>query len=69
MAGNRYSPEVIIRMLREAEALQGQGKTMTQAARQPRLTEQTFCRWRKEYGGERRHRPSASGVATEAPPG
>jgi len=69
MVGNRYSPEVIIRMLREAEVLEWQGKAMAQAVRQSRIAEQTFPRWRKEYGGKRRHRPSASSVAIGAPPG
>jgi len=69
MAGNRYSPEVIIRMLREAEVLEWQGRVMAQSVRLSRIAEQTFPRWRKEYGGERRRRPSASSVAIGAPPG
>lgn len=53
MAKKRYTPETIIRKLREAEILQGQGQTIAQAVKQLGITEQTFYRWRKEYGGMR----------------
>ena len=53
MARKRYSPEIIIRKLREAEVLQGQGKTVAEVVKQLGITEQTFYRWRKEYGGLR----------------
>jgi transposase-like protein len=53
MAKKRYTPEVIIRKLREAEVLQGQGQTIAQVVKQLGITEQTFYRWRKEYGGMR----------------
>jgi transposase-like protein len=53
MARKRYSPEIIIRKLREAEVLQGQGKTIAEVVKQLGITEQTFYRWRKEYGGMR----------------
>ena len=53
MAKKRYTPEVIIRKLREAEVLQGQGKTIAQVVKHIGITEQTFFRWRKEYGGMR----------------
>ena len=53
MARKRYTPEVIIRKLREAEVLQGQGKTIAEVVKQLGVTEQTFYRWRKEYGGMR----------------
>ena len=45
------SPEQIIRKLREAEVLLGQGSTIGQASRQLGITEQTYYRWRKQYGG------------------
>jgi len=51
MARKRYSPEIIIRKLREAEVLQGQGRTVAEVVKQLGITEQTFYRWRKEYGG------------------
>jgi transposase-like protein len=53
MAKRRYTPEAIIRKLREAEVLQGQGQTIAQVVKQLGITEQTFYRWRKEYGGMR----------------
>ena len=53
MARKRYSPEIIIRKLREAEVLQGQGRTVAEVVKQLGITEQTFYRWRKEYGGLR----------------
>jgi putative transposase len=45
------SPEQIIRKLREAEVLISQGNTIGQASRQLCITEQTYYRWRKQYGG------------------
>ena len=51
MASKRHSPEQIISKLREAEVLISQGSTVPQAARQIGVTEQTFYRWRTEYGG------------------
>ena len=53
MAKKRYTADTIIRKLRETEILQGQGKTIAQAVKQIGVTEQTFYRWRKEYGGLR----------------
>ena len=47
----RHTPEQIIGKLREAEVLLGKGQTVGQACRKLGVTEQTYCRWRKEYGG------------------
>ncbi len=49
----RYTPEQIIHKLREAEVLLSQGMTAADAARQIGVVEQTYYRWRKEYGGMR----------------
>jgi len=46
-----YSPEQIVRKLREAEVLISQGNTIGQASRRLGITEQTYYRWRKQYGG------------------
>lgn len=46
-----YSPDEIIHKLREAEVLLSQGQTVQAAARQLGIAEQTYYRWRKEYGG------------------
>jgi putative transposase len=45
--------DAIIRKLREAEVLLGKGMTIPQAARKIGITEQTYYRWRNEYGGLR----------------
>jgi transposase-like protein len=49
--GKKHSAEEIIGKLREAEVLLSQGSTQEQVARSIGLTYQTYCRWRKEYGG------------------
>lgn len=51
MAKTRHTVEQIIVKLREIELFCGQGKTIAEAARQAGITEQTYYRWRKEYGG------------------
>lgn len=51
MSKKQYSAEQIIVHLREVEVLSSQGKTVAEAARQIGVTEQTYYRWRKQYGG------------------
>ena len=51
MSRKRYSPEEIISKLREAEVLLSQGKTVSEVVRQLGVSEQTYYRWEKEYGG------------------
>ena len=51
MAKKNYTTEQIIIKPREIEVLCGQGKTIAEAVRQAEITEQTYYRWRKEYGG------------------
>ena len=51
MARKRYSAEQIIGHLRQAEILISGGKTIGEAARQLSISEQTYYRWRREYGG------------------
>ena len=48
-----YLPEQIINKLREAEILLNQGATIAEASRKIGVTEQTYYRWRREYGGMR----------------
>ena len=50
MGKTRYTVEQIIVKLREIEVLCGQGNTIAEAVRQAGITEQTYYRWRKEYG-------------------
>jgi transposase-like protein len=54
MAGKREKPEEIVSKLRQVEVLQGQGMTVAEAVRQIGVTQQTFYRWRKLYGGMQR---------------
>ncbi len=51
MARKRYSPEEIIQVLREVEIHTSQGKTVAEAVKQQGIAEQTYYRWRREYGG------------------
>lgn len=51
MKRRRHTPEQIIRKLREAERLLGEGKTIPEAAKELEISEQTFHRWRAQYGG------------------
>ena len=51
MARKRFSPEQIITKLREAEVELAKGKPVVQVVRKLGVTEQTYYRWRKEYGG------------------
>mgnify|MGYP001488769036 FL=1 len=51
MSRKRYSPEEIISKLREAEVLLSQDKTVSEVVRQLGVSEQTYYRWEKEYGG------------------
>ena len=53
MSRKCYTSEQIIGMLREAEVLQSQGMTIGEISRKLGITEQTYYRWRKEYGGMR----------------
>ncbi len=47
----RHTPEQIIRKLREAERLLGEGRQVPEVAKALEVSEQTFHRWRTQYGG------------------
>ena len=51
MPRKRHTVEQIIGKLREAEAQLAQGATVAEVCRSLGVTEQTYYRWRKEYGG------------------
>ena len=51
MANERPKPEEIITKLRQAEVLMGQGMSCLDAIRQIGVVEQTYYRWRRQYGG------------------
>ena len=51
MPTKRYKPEQIVNLLRKIEVEIANGKTTPQAAREAGITEQTYYRWRREFGG------------------
>ena len=51
MARRKYTPEQIIGILRQVEVAVSNGRSTPQACREAGIVEQTFYRWRKEYGG------------------
>jgi len=51
MSTRRYKPEQIVNLLRKIEVELANGKTTPQAAREVGITEQTYYRWRREFGG------------------
>ena len=53
MAKRKHTSEEIINKLREAEMVIAAGSTLAEAARRIGVSEQTFYRWRAEYGGLR----------------
>jgi putative transposase len=50
MASKRYSSEQIISFLREADVLLAKDSTIGQVCQKIGVTEQTYCRWRRDYG-------------------
>ena len=53
MARKRHTPEQIISKLRQVEIELGKGRPVRDVVKQIAITEQTYYRWRKEYGGLR----------------
>ena len=51
MKRRRHTPEQVIRKLREAERMLGEGRTIPEAAKELGVSEQTYHRWRNQYGG------------------
>ena len=51
MKRRRHTPEQIVRKLREVERLLGEGQTIAEVAKQVEISEQTYHRWRNQYGG------------------
>ena len=49
--GKRHKPEEIVAKLRQVDVLTAQGRTVADAVRQIGVTEFTYYRWRKEFGG------------------
>ena len=51
MARRRHTPEQIVRKLREADKLLAEGQDVAEVARHLQVSEQTYHRWRNQYGG------------------
>jgi len=51
MGEKRHTPQEIVTKLRQVEVLVGQGMSRIDAIREVSITEQTYYRWRKRYGG------------------
>lgn len=51
MSRKRFAPEQIIGILREADVKLSQGRSVEQLCRELGITEQSYYRWRREYGG------------------
>jgi len=50
MKGKRHTSQQIVRKLREAERLKAEGDTVGRICQQPEVSEQTYHRWKNEYG-------------------
>jgi putative transposase len=51
MKGRKHTPEQIVRKLREADRMLGEGQGIAEVAKALEISEQTFHRWRQQYGG------------------
>jgi transposase-like protein len=51
MSGKRYTPEDVVRKLREADVLLSQGVTVAEVVRRLGVNKVTYYRWRREFGG------------------
>jgi putative transposase len=51
MSRKRYTPEQVLGMLRQAEVELAQGKRIGEVCRSLEISEQSYYRWRSEYGG------------------
>jgi transposase-like protein len=54
MKRKRHTPEQIVRHLRDAEQMLGEGKTVAQVCKRIAVTEATYYRWKKDYDGATR---------------
>jgi putative transposase len=49
--GKKHTAEQVVNLLRQVEVGVANGKSMAQACKEAEIVEQTYYRWRKEYGG------------------
>jgi len=69
MIRKTYTPEQIINKLQEVEVFINQGATTMEASRKIGITEQTYYRWRREYGGMRMALPGSKKIYPDFNPG
>src|ERR1019366_6867781 len=60
MKGRKHTAEQVIRKLREGERLAAEGKNVAEVARELEISEQTYSRWRNQYGHEGGRRQGAA---------
>jgi len=53
MSKNKYTPEQIVKKLREAEVLISKRETVAQVIKKLTISDVTYYRWRKQYGGRK----------------
>ncbi len=51
MKKRKHTPDQVVRKLREADRLLAEGKQIPEVAKHLEISEQTYHRWRKQYGG------------------
>ena len=51
--GKRFKPEQMVNLLREIEVMMANGKTLLEACKQVGISDKSYYRWRKIYGGPR----------------
>ena len=51
MSRRRHTPEQVVRKLREADRLLGEGNELPEVVKQLEVSEQTYYRWRNQFGG------------------
>ena len=51
MSRRRHTPEQVVRKLREADRLLGEGMELPEVFKQLEVSEQTYYRWRNQFGG------------------
>jgi len=69
MKQRRHTPEQVIRKLAEGEKLLAEGKTIEEVSRHLEISEQTWHRWRNQYGGMKADDASVSRSSRRRTPG
>ena len=67
MAGKRHGPEQIVRKLQDADAMLNAGKDVAAVLQALEVSEATYLRWRKQYGGMKAELPPANRPRRRSP--